>query len=60
MLSTVEKQGSIERPDIDERIESDDEGTPEEPTFQPSHDDLGHHRIQEAAEPPPLQGIFLL
>jgi len=55
LLSAVEKQSSIERPDIDERIESEDEDTPEEPTFQPSHDDFGPDRIQEAAEPPPLQ-----
>ena len=58
LLSAVEKQSSIERPDVDERIESEDEGTPEEPTFQPSHDDFGPDRIQEAAEPPPLQGMY--
>ena len=57
LLSTVEKQSSVERSDIDERIESEDEGTPEEPTFQPNHDEFEHDRMQEAAEPPPLQGI---
>ena len=61
VLSTIEKQSSIERPDIDETIESEDEGTPEEPTFQPPlHDELEQDRIQEAAEPPPLQGISIV
>lgn len=59
VLSTIEKQSSIERPEIDERIESEDEGTPEEPTLQPPHSDLKKERIQEAAEPPPLQGIII-
>ena len=60
VLSTVEKQSSVERPEIDETIESEDEDTPEEPTLQPPLNESEQERIQEAAEPPPLQGRSML
>ena len=56
LLSTVEKQSSIERPDLEETIESEAEDQPEEPTFQPAVTEIHPETIQEAVEPPPLQG----
>ncbi|XP_065066393.1 SEC14-like protein 1 isoform X1 [Rhopilema esculentum] len=55
LLSTVEKQSSIERPDLEETIESEAEDQPEEPTFQPPATEIHPETIQEAVEPPPLQ-----
>ena len=59
-LSTVEKQSSVERSDIEDDIESETEDQPEEPTLKPQHAESEKERIQEAAEPPPLQGKFNL
>ncbi len=56
VLSTVERQSSIERPDEDENVETEIGHEINEVISKQEHIESEDERLIEAVEPPPLQG----